>query len=381
MPRRVILFTATTTLVATACGGLSNDGVRTIHAWLTCDDCGSGERGAVALLGSSAVPELGKALAGPSASQRTIMRNKFDTSYKLAEMGTRVPGLTQANYSAFRDANYLANYQKRAALSLGDIGGDAARRALDAAIADSVSRQYRSDVIRVIKFSRSRLDATTYAGKIKPYRVAFADSVNIVADSGHHFNGQERVVIEDSLFPPSQVPSVVVGDSIKFVSVAAFGLHMISVTEAPNTPPEKIAMFVTSIVDPSDRSNTCGSNDLLCMITNAPPIPVGHPSAPPTFLSVSNGTPKDATDFFKIQNPSAAVLPVTAHLDWRGDGLLDLGWKRCGSVNVVGHTAQGTTTHTVQLSDPIPAGQCWVLQVSFANGQGPAYGQLVMTSP
>jgi hypothetical protein len=307
------------------------------------------------------------------------MSNKFDTSYKLAEMGTRVPGLTQGNYTGFRNANYAANYEKRAALSLGDIGGDAARQALDAAISDSAARQYRSDVIRVIKFSRSRLDATTYAGKISPYHVAFADTVRIIADSGHHFSGQERIVIEDSLFP--EIPAAVVGDSIKFLSVAGFGLHMISVIQAPNARPDKIAMFVTSIVDPNDRATTCGSNDIPCMINNAPPIAVGHLTSPPTFLSVVSGTPRDAMDFFKVQNPSAAAMLVTAHLDWRGDGLLDLGWTQCGSVNTVGHSVHGTATHTMQLSDPIPGSQCWVLQVSLANGQGPAYGQLAITSP
>ncbi len=373
----------TVALALDACGGgLSNDDRRAIHAWLTCDDCGA-QRGVVGAIGGDAVPELSKALVGPSAEQRSIMRAKFDTSFKVAAIGTRVPGLTAASYADFRDANYLANYQKRAALSLGDIGGDAARAALDGAIADSLGRHYRTDVIRAIKFARSRTDAVTYPGKIVPYSVFFADPVKVVADSAHHLSPQARVVIEDSLFPPSDIPSAVVGDSIYFLSVAAFGLHMISVIPSPSTAPAKVAMFVASIVDANDRAMpACGVNDTTCMVINAPPIPAGHTVVPPpTFFTLTAGTPADAMDFFKIANPAVSALAVTAHIDWRGDGLLDLTWYICGTTSQVGQTVHGTMTHTVQSSVTIPVGGCWVLQVSLKNGQGPVYGKLLVTSP
>ncbi|MFL5486146.1 MAG: hypothetical protein ACJ793_10945 [Gemmatimonadaceae bacterium] len=384
-PQLLVTLIVAATLVCSCRDKRPNDESRAIHAWLTCDDCGSGERGAVAAIGADAVTPLADALRGPSVGQQRIMRGKFDTSYKIADIGTRVPPLTRANYVGFRESNYVATYQKRAATSLGDIGGEAAREALDAAIADSANRHYRPDVIRVIKFSRSRLDAPTFAGKINPHRVSFADVVNIIADSAHPFNGQETVVIEDSLFPANELPHAVIGDTIKFLSIAGFGLHMVSVIRGPNAtaPPDKIAMFVSSIVDANDRAMTaCGSYDIPCMINNAPALTIPHTTAPPVFLTLSSGTPADSMDFFKIDNAAASSpLAVTVHLEWRGEGTIDLGWKQCNSVNPIGHSAHGAAPQPMQLSDSIPAGQCWVLQISLVGGQGPAYGKLTLTSP
>src|SRR5690242_3028119 len=122
--RCCVLMTAMAPALLACNDKLSGNDQRAIHAWLTCDDCTGGERAAVEALGDRAVGTLGKALVGPTVEQTTIMKHKFDTSYKIADMGTRVPGLTVAGYSNFRAANYAANYQKRAALALGDIGTD-----------------------------------------------------------------------------------------------------------------------------------------------------------------------------------------------------------------------------------------------------------------
>jgi hypothetical protein len=263
-------------LSATACdNGLTNDDRRAIHAWLTCDDCASGQRAAVEVLGDRAVPELSDALKSPGVDQRTIMSGKFDSSFSRAGIGSRVPTLSSAAYTTFRNANYVANYQKRAATSLGDIGTDAAKTALDGAIGDSINRKYRSDVVRVIKFARSRFDAPTYAGRIMPYRLGFADTVRVVAPLTQHFGAQASVVIEDSLFPAAELPIERFPDSIRFLSVAATGVHMVSVLASPNAAPDKIAMFVTTVADVTDRfPPPCHPPSIGCLVTNALPVPV-----------------------------------------------------------------------------------------------------------
>lgn len=359
---------------------LTNNDRRAVHAWLTCDDCGSGERAAVSTIGDAAVGELDKALKGPSDEQRSIIGQKLRASYQIADVRGRVPQLDSNAYTSFHAANYVATYQKRAATSLGDIGGDAARKALDAAIADSGSRKYRSDVIRVIKFSRSRLDARTYTGTIQPFRAPFGDLVTIVAPAGSHFGGQERVIIEDSLFPPTEVPAAIVGDGIKFLSIAPVGLHMVSVIR-PNVTVDKIPMFVTSLYDATDRAMmSCSATDIPCMINQAPVIVLGHTPSPPVFPVVLTGTPADSLDFYRIPNSSAAPSAVKASLEWRGRDLVDLTWKNCATYTQVGQTEHGSAnTHIVESTAQIPGNGCLTLQVSIAGGPGPAFGKLIMS--
>ncbi|HEX6626842.1 MAG TPA: hypothetical protein VF105_02705 [Gemmatimonadaceae bacterium] len=365
---------------ATACDRdeLTNNDRRVIHAWLTCDDC-TGQRASVSAIGEPAVDELDKALVGPGNEQRTIMDRKFGTSFRIAEIRTRVPTLDSAEYTTFRNANYVATYQKRAATSLADIGSDASRSALDRAIADSAARRYRSDVMRVIRFSRGRIGAMTYGGKIAPFRTQFADTVKISPPTGSHFTGSERVIIEDSLFPPGDIPSAVDSNAIKFLAVAPAGLHMVDVVR-PGAPIDKIPMLVTSLDDVSDRSaKTCSATNVPCMIDNAPPIIAGHTGSPPAFPVVFSGTPADSLDFFRIPNLSAAAAQVTAALDWRGDGRVDLAWRDCTTYAQIGQTAHGTPNKTVQLSGQLPGNGCLTLQVSIADGKGPAYGKLVVS--
>lgn len=376
MPLLTALIIGAVVVVVTRSMGLSNNDRRAIHAWLICDDCRSGERAAVAYLGDDAVPVLAEALVGPSQDQQRIMRGKFDTSFKVADIATRVPGFLATQYSEFRDQNYRANYQKRAATSLGDIGGDKARRALDQAIADSASRNYRADVIRVIKFSRSRLDAVTYSGQLYPYRSSFGDPVRVVADS-FHFTPQAQIVIEDSLFPPSDIPIQRVGDTlIVFPAVAPFGVHVISVKPGGNAPDGKLGIFVESIVDPADRTSLCKADSIPCMINSAPPI---WADSPAVFLTLSSGTEADSYDFYKIANPSP--IQVTAKLDWRGTGRVELSWKECGTGTSLGNPVDSSTPGVLSLSAQIPSGECRLLQVRLTAGNGPIYGKLNVTSP
>lgn len=364
------------------CAGkeLTNNDQRAIRAWLTCDECAGGERAAVSAIGDAAVGELDKALRGPSDGQLSIMQQKFATSFRIAEMGSRVPGLDSSAYGTVRSANYVATYQKRAATALADIGGDAARKALDAAIADSTPRKYRSDVIRGIKFARSRLDPVIFNGKIEPFQTSFADSVRISPSPNSPFAGTERVEIEDSLFPSNELPPPGhLGGKLSFLAIAPAGLHMISVIR-PNNVVEKIPMLVTSREEPGERATrSCGT--ISCMIDSAPTIVLGHGSSPVEFSVVSRGTPADSLDFFRIPNLSAGSRMVTAVLDWRGNDLIDLTWKNCATYAQVGQPEHGGNTHRVQTTVQIPGNACYAIQISIAGGPGPAYGKLVVSSP
>jgi hypothetical protein len=378
---------AVSALLPTGCNsGPSNNDRRAIHAWLTCDDCASGQRGAVAVLGDNAVPELAGALEGPTSDQRAIMTAKFESSF--SRIASRVSPMQKGAYTTFRNDNYIANYQKRAAISLGDIGTDAARKALDGALADSATRKYRSDVMRVIKFARSRVDGTTYPGKIVPFRLGFADPVKVVADSGHQFGQQATVTIEDSLFPASQLPIHRFPDSITFLSLAATGLHMIAVRESPTAAPTKIAMFIASSTDRVDRRPpVCPDpNDVQCLIDHADTIPVVPLTDPNglTFFSVTRGTPAESMQFYKVQNPSlASPRAVTAHVVLRGDGdqHADVQWLMCGTGSPYGQATHGATGQTLQVSASVPAGGCLALKTSFVSGAATIYVQLQMTSP
>jgi len=188
------------------------------------------------------------------------------------------------------------------------------------------------------------------------------------------------VAIEDSLFPANEIPAVVVGDTIKFLSIAPVGLHMVSVSR-PNIVVDKIPMFVTSLYDATDRAMTsCSAIDIPCMINQAPVIVVGHIPSPPVFPVVLTGRPADSLDFYKIPNSSAAPTAVKASLEWRGRDLVDLIWKNCTTYTQVGQTEHGSAnTHTVESTAQIPGNGCLTLQVSIAGGPGPAYGKLIMS--
>jgi len=380
--RRSVIIAAVA-IGAMACGRqLTNNDRRAIHSWLTCDECTGGERAAVSSLGEAAVDELEKALSGPPANQLAVMQRKFESGYRISRMDSSVAGLDSNSYATFRTANYVANYQKRAATALADIGGGAARRALDAAISDSTPRKYRSDVNRSIKFARSRLDAVIYSGDIEPFRTPFADRVVIAPPIHEHFNGQEHVIIEDSLFPPNQIPGVVVGDKLSFVSVAPEGLHMVSVIR-PNGVVAKIPMFVRSLDDVSDRATRTCTN-IACMIDNAPSIAVVHPSSPPEFPVVARGTLADSLDFFRILNQTSVATPVTIVVEWRAhdpNDLVNLALADCATHQVGQPVPGSTATHRVQITGQVAPNGCVAIQVSIGGGAGPAFGQLVVSSP
>ncbi|MGB5660545.1 MAG: hypothetical protein WBO54_13775 [Thermoanaerobaculia bacterium] len=112
---------------------------RTIVDWLECEECEDGELEAVAKLGEIAVPTLAATLdQGPSPANREELYRHLTRSYsEITEYSRTHPEakleMTEEEYvKAYMD-NYEALYRSRAATALAMIGGDDARKALEAA--------------------------------------------------------------------------------------------------------------------------------------------------------------------------------------------------------------------------------------------------------
>jgi hypothetical protein len=363
-------------VLATACR-LTDEQYRSLDRWLTCDECVDGEREAVRDIGNHAISRLNAALIGPSAQKSAVMDAKFHESFPLA----RVPGITEQQYVQTLHANYVAMYQKRAAVSLGDIGGSGARQALDDAIAQATSRHYRPDVLRTIKDVRSRFASTRFQGTVKPGRVSFGGVVTLIAPSSAHFTGDERAFITDSVFPSGQVPFLRLADTIALSALGNLGPHTIEITNVGSTTNSEVAsVIVTSLLDSNDTAMVaCADSDMPCVVAHAPQI--GHPFPETMFLALWRTPPRaDSSDYFRIQ--PAVALPVTARINWSGPANLDLLWRRCSPFNAVGNTSGATAANPEQTSVTIPAGQCWILLVRMAPGAvGPAFARLQVTSP
>jgi hypothetical protein len=90
----------------------------------------------------------------------------------------------------------------------------------------------------------------------------------------------------------------------------------------------------------------------------------------------------DRLDFFRINNPAATALPVTARLNWRGSGNPDLVWRRCTPFVAVGNLAGATADTVEQTSVSIPAHDCWVLGVSLRPGNADTvFARVRVTTP
>ncbi len=125
---------------------------RTIVDWLECEECEDGELEAVLKLGKTAVPTLAATLAGgPSAASREQLHRHLTKSYaEITEYSRTHPEakleMNEKEYIEAYMSNYVALYRSRAATALARIGGDEARRALEAA----QNAGLREDVQRVV---------------------------------------------------------------------------------------------------------------------------------------------------------------------------------------------------------------------------------------
>jgi hypothetical protein len=132
---------------------------RAILAWLECEECGDGELEAVVKLGSLAVPSLATSLReGPSQAKRELrwreLINSHDRvgAYYMKHRKLIVPMSQQTFVRAYLD-NYVALYQKRAAIGLAAIGGRDASKALE----DAERAALRNDVRKTVEASIDKL--------------------------------------------------------------------------------------------------------------------------------------------------------------------------------------------------------------------------------
>lgn len=328
-----------------------------IEAWLYCDECIDGERTAVRALGDGAVPQLAQALLeGPPARNRDVVRQSAVAAHSRAGVGT----LSGSDYAAQVVDNYVAKYQKRAAISLGDIRTPRAKSALDEALQPGRRPQYRADVWRTIQSARMAVDATPFGGRFERPMVDFGDTAFLVAPPARPFTASDMVAFDHKIFPPADLLLSRTADRLGFAAVGESGSHLIAVRTVGRGTTEVASFIIRSIADANDRAmQNC--SDRACEVSRSPIIPA---AALPykSFLSLwSNPPQRDSLDMFRFA-PSSP-LHVTAQLDWPGPANLDLLWRTCAQFTPVGNSDGATTANPEKTSVDIPAGGCWLLLV------------------
>ncbi len=131
---------------------------KAVIAWLECEECEEKQLEGVLRLGEKAVPALGAALErGPSPANLERVQMHLEKSHRdLVEYSKTHDevkvALTEEEYVNVYLENYRALHASRAAEALGRIGGEAARKYLEAAS----KRNLRADVQAVVKKSLGR---------------------------------------------------------------------------------------------------------------------------------------------------------------------------------------------------------------------------------
>ena len=355
--------------------GLKREEYEAIDAWLSCDECISEERAAVDAIGEDAVPTLKRAVKdGPSPGRREIMRRKFLDRYPTPGPG----GLSAAAYADQLVGNYVANYRKRSAVSLGDIGGKKARDALRDALTDSAGRGYRPDVVRAIRAELARTEASVFAGSVAPSIVALGDTVTVSEAGGLDWNGDEQIVLEGVPFPPADLVVNRTPTSLKFLAVGDVGTYPLGVTSLGATDVTQVAeLTIRSLVDANDRAMvSCPA--VACPVDSIPAVTAFPYIA---FLSLWTTPPRpDTVDLFRFRPPTS--LRVTARLAWPTSANLDLRWRRCTPPSAtVGNEGGATMANPESTTVIIPGGECWVLLVSLRQQwPRPVFARLHLTS-
>jgi hypothetical protein len=126
---------------------------RALIAWLESEEADPGELAAVVRYREFVLPSLIAALnSGPSPARRERQRRSLESGYeRLAEQArkeSRVLAPSQGEYVKQYSDNLEALYRVRAAQALVAIGGEKARQALEASLAQA----YRPDVQEAIKY-------------------------------------------------------------------------------------------------------------------------------------------------------------------------------------------------------------------------------------
>lgn len=370
--------------IVAGCNGLTDEQHGVVDRWLLCDECTSGERDSVRALGEKAVARLtGALLKGPPADRRQLMTQKFENIYASL---TPAPPITQAAYVNELLGNYVATYQSRSAVALGEIGGDGARDALNTALSPPQIAQYRADVVDVIRFVRSTLGATPFGGTVSPSAVGVGDTVRISAAPNQPFTGDEVAALDDAPLAPNDVLMSVQPRQLQFLAAGTSGNHAVAISNVGTTTDTQIAtVAITTLLDANDRAML--SCETLACIAAAAPF-VTQPTMP--FRSVLSlwrtVSSPDTLDALKVLNSSpASPLAVTARLDWptNANANLDLRWSRCADPqDPVGNANGATSNNPEQTSVSVPAGTCWFLAVLMPSGGSEVvFARLTITTP
>lgn len=298
----------------TAACALKDEEYAAIDAWLQCDECVDGERGLVDSIGPDAVPTIARALRGPSEGRRTIMRRKLEAHYQ--QFGTTA--LTRDQYVNHFMGNYVATYQKRAAISLGDLEGRKAREALETALDSAEQRGYRPDVVGVIAGVLAGFEKRPFAGSISRRAVTFNDTVTVRQGTGLAWNGDEWVILHATPYGDSLVIGPVT-DSLKFVAVGEVGTYSLAVTGlGPQADTQVTPIGIVSVRYATHSRAT------------APVVPTALTQLPVTRYLALGAQPGDTADHFRLE-PSA-LLSVTAMAESPGLDAPTVRWYLCASV-------------------------------------------------
>jgi hypothetical protein len=374
----IVQFAVATAGLLSACG-LSAKEDRTIEAWLNCDECVHGERAAVRALGQDAVPTLERALRqGPPQERLAIMNQKARSIHRSLDTAARVPVQI---YVSQLERNYVANYQKRAAVALADLGGDRARNALQDALAPRRITAYRADVVSAIRAAQASVDADRFLGSIEPLAPRFGDTVIVRPTAAEPFNGNELPELDGSPFPALDVRLFARPDALAFIAVAPAGPRALTLRNVGRTTRSQHAtVILRTMLDVTDRRTTSCA-DIGCQIDRAPRLAAA--SLPyETFLSLWRIPPSDTMDVVAIQSAGAAPLAVTAELDWHSTANLDMRWMDCRSRSLVGPTDGATTAPRERTSAAIPGARCWALVALLASRDTvPVIARLRIRSP
>jgi hypothetical protein len=143
MPRLVPLLALA--LASGACDPLTPAEHRAVHDWQVCEECTDEQRNAVVQLGDRGVRPLAQALRDAPRKGKDVVREQTRAMHARVKPPVAI---AQDAYVESVVANYVATYQRRAAVGLYEIGTPAAHNALITAARDY--GRYRADVMREI---------------------------------------------------------------------------------------------------------------------------------------------------------------------------------------------------------------------------------------
>ncbi|MEX2177908.1 MAG: hypothetical protein WD801_04300 [Gemmatimonadaceae bacterium] len=301
------------------------------------------------------------------------MREKFNAIH-----GWAAARGDKASFVAFAEQNYVANYQKRAALALRDIGTPRATQALRSALSGS----YRPDVAEVIQYASSTIDTAKFTGTITPSSAVYGDTVVVRPPAYQPFDGNELLAVDTTACDPDDPPVALSATRMTVLIAGQMGARTLTICNVGPTNITQTASFVIrSVDDPNDRRMSA-CTDLACRISMAPLLIRGQltPANPVTaklslWKSVSS---QDTLDFFKFQ--PVAATSVTAELEWGSSADLDLRWISCTGPPT-GNTDGATSSRPERTTFVIPAGSCTVLLVHLKSDAALEHVRLRLTTP